>query len=40
MFPCTKHITGEATIKHVLEEWFGVYGVPNEINSDKDVRVR
>ena len=40
VFPCTKHITGEETIKILLEEWFCVYGAPKEINSDKDVRVR
>ena len=40
VFPCTKHITGEGTIKILLEEWFCVYGAPKEINSDKDLRVR
>ena len=40
LFPCTKHITGEETIKILLEEWFCVYGAPEEINSDEDVRVR
>ena len=39
VFPCTKHITGEETIKILLEEWFCVYGAPKEINSDEDVRV-
>ena len=28
VFPCTKHITGEETIKILLEEWFCVYGAP------------
>ena len=40
VFPCTKHITGEETIRILLEEWFCVYGAPKEINSDEDVRVR
>ena len=40
VFPCTKHITGEETIKILLEEWFSVYGTLKEINSKKDVRVR
>ena len=40
VFPCTKHINGERTIKILLEEWFCVYGAPKEINSVKDVRVR
>ena len=39
VFPCTKHITSEETIKILLEEWFRVYGAPKEINSDEDVRV-
>ena len=33
VFSCTKHITGEETIKILLEEWFCVYGAPKEINS-------
>ena len=40
VFPCTKHITGEETIKILLEQWFCVYGAPKEINSNEDVRVR
>ena len=40
VLPCTKHITGEETIKIPLEEWFCVYGAPKETNSDEDVRVR
>ena len=40
MFPCTKHINGEETIKVQLEEWFCVYEAPKEINSDEDVQVR
>ena len=40
VFPCTKHITGEETIKILLEEWFCVSGAPKEINSDEDVRER
>ena len=31
VFPCTKHITGEETMKILLEEWFCVYGAPIEI---------
>ena len=40
VFPCTKHIKGEETIKILVEELFGLYGAPKEIDSDKDVRVR
>ena len=32
VFPCTKHLTSEETIKILLEEWFCVYGAPKEIN--------
>ena len=39
VLPCTKHITREETIKILLEEWFCVYGAPQEINSEEDVRV-
>ena len=37
VFACTKHITGEETIKILLEEWFYVYGAPKGINSDEEV---
>ena len=37
VFPCTKHITGEETIKILLEEWFCVYGAPKKTNLDDDV---
>ena len=40
VFPCIKHITGEETVKILLEEWVCVYGAPKDINSDEDVRVR
>ena len=39
VFQCLKHITGEETIKILLEEWFCVYEAPKEIDSDEDVRV-
>ena len=40
VFPCTKHITDEETIKTLLEGCFCVYGAPKEINSDEDLQVR
>ena len=40
VFRCTRHITGEETIKILLEDWFCVNGAPKEINSEEDVRVR
>ena len=31
VFSCTKHITGEETIRILLEEWFCVYrGTPRD----------
>ena len=39
VFPCTKLITSEETIRILLEEWFCVYGAPKDSNSDEDVRV-
>ena len=38
-FPCTKHNTGDGTIKIPLEERFRVYAAPKEINCDEDVTV-
>ena len=39
VFPCTKHITSEETTKILLQECFSVYGAPQEISADKDVRL-
>ena len=38
-FPCNKKITGEQTVKILVEEWFEPYGAPKEIHSDGDVRI-
>ena len=32
VFPCTKHISGEETIKILLDELFCVHGAPKEIS--------
>ena len=40
VFPGKKHITGEETIKILLEGWPSVYVAPKVINSNEDVRVR
>ena len=40
VYPCTKHITGEETIKILLDKWVSVCGALKEINSEEDVRVR
>ena len=39
-FPCNKKITGEQTVKILVEEWFEPYGAPKEIHSDEDARIR
>ena len=39
-FPCNKKITGEETVKTLVEQWFEPYGAPREIHSDEDVRIR
>ena len=39
VFPFTKHITDDQTVKILLEESFCVYGAPKEIDSDENVRV-
>ena len=40
VFPCTKKITGEQTVKMLVEEWFEPYGAPKQMHSDEDVRIR
>ena len=39
-FPCSKKITGEQTVKMLVEQWFEHYGAPKEVHSDEDVRIR
>ena len=39
-FPCRKKITGEQTVKILVEQWFEHYGAPKEVHSDEDVRIR
>ena len=39
-FPCNKKITGEQTVKILVEQWFEHYGPPKEVHSDEDVRIR
>ena len=36
--PCTKTISGESTMKLILQEWIQHYGKPMEIMSDNDIR--
>ena len=39
-FPCNKKITGEQTVKTLVEQWFEHYGAPKEVHSHEDVRIR
>ena len=40
LFPCSKKITGEQTVKIVVQQWFQPYGAPKQVHSDEDVRNR
>ena len=40
VFPCNKKITGEQTVKMLVEQWFEPYGAPKQVHSDEDVRIR
>ena len=40
VFPCNKKITGEQTVKMLVEQWFEPYGLPKQVHSDEDVRIR
>ena len=39
-FPCNKKITGEQTVKMLVDQWFKHYGAPKEVHSDEDVRIQ
>ena len=40
VFPCNKKITGDQTVKMLVEQWFQPYGAPKQVHSDEDVRIR
>ena len=40
VFPCNKKITGEQTVKMLVEQWFEPYGALKQVQSDEDVRIR
>ena len=40
VIPCNKKITGEQTVKMLVEQWFEPYGAPKQVHSDEDVRIR
>ena len=39
-FPCKKRITGEQTVKMLVQQWFEQYVAPKEVHSDENVRIR
>ena len=34
VFSCNKKITGEQTVKMLVEQWFEPYGAPKQVHSD------
>ena len=40
VFPCSKKITGEQSVKILFEQWLEPYGAPKEVHSDEDVCIR
>ena len=40
VFPCNKEITGEQTVKMLVEQWFEPYGAPKQVHSDEDIHIR
>ena len=40
VFPCNKKITGEQTVKMLVEQWLKPYGGPKQVYSDEDIRIR
>ena len=40
VFPCNKKITGEQTVKMLVEQRFQPYGAAKQVHSDEDVRIR
>ena len=39
VFPCNKKITGEQTVKMLVEQWFEPYEAPKQVHSDENVRI-
>ena len=39
VFPCNKKITGEQTVKMLVEQWFEPYEAPKQVHFDEDVRI-
>ena len=40
VFPCNKKLTGEQTVKMLVEQWLQAYEAPKQVHSDEDVRIR
>ena len=40
VFPCNKNITGEQTVKMLIQQWLEPYRAPEQVHSDEDVRIR
>ena len=40
VLPCNRKITGEQTVKMLVQQWFEPYGAPKQVHSDEDVRIR
>ena len=40
VFPCSKKITGEHTVKMLVNQWFEPHAKPKQVHSDEDVRIR
>ena len=40
VFPCNRKITGEQTVKILVEQCFEPYGAPKQVHSDEDVPIR
>ena len=38
--PCNKKITGEQTVKILVQQWFEHYGAPKQVHSDEDVCIQ
>ena len=39
VFPCNRKITGEQTMKMLVEQWFKAYAAPRQVYSDENVRI-
>ena len=40
VFPCNKKITGEQTVKMLVEQWSNPYRAAKQVHSDANVRIR